>query len=230
MDGQTVVVTGASRGIGRAVAVDLADAGAHVVVCARDSDTLADVTAEVTDRGGSATAVRADVRDEYDVERLMEEATQVSGGIDAVVANAAVYHGDAGTTPLSTESYAAFDNHLRTNTRGVFATLREALPHLTDDGRAVVTSGIVARDHVEGFGSYAVSKAAAEAVARGFAADIDQIVGIVEPGQVATALTGGQGRDPEDVAEMFRWAATEAPAEDLDGEVLDLQTWKKATR
>jgi len=229
MDGQTVVVTGASRGIGRAVAVDLADAGAHVVVCARDSDTLADVTAEVTDRGGSATAVRADVRDEYDVERLMEEATQVSGGIDAVVANAAVYHGDAGTTPLSTESYAAFDNHLRTNTRGVFATLREALPHLTDDGRAVVTSGIVARDHVEGFGSYAVSKAAAEAVARGFAADTDHVVGVIDPGQVATDLSGARGHDPADVAPQFRWALSDAPADLVDGEIIDRGDWRSAT-
>jgi len=231
MDGQTVVVTGGSRGIGRAVAVDLADAGGHVVVCARDSDELTDLTSEITERGGSATALRADVRDEYDVERLMAEAAQVGhgGSIDAVVANAAVYHGDAGTTPLSTESYAAFDNHLRTNTRGVFATLREALPHLATDGRVVVTSGIVARDHVEGYGSYAVSKAAAEAVTRGFAADTDHVVGVVDPGQVATDLSGDRGHDPADVAPQFRWALAEAPAELVDGEIIDRGDWRSHT-
>jgi len=232
MNGATAVVTGASRGLGAAIARAFADAGAHVVVCARDADPLAEMTDAIREAGGSVTDVRADVRDEFDVERLLEQAAREgeSDGIDVVVANAGVYHGPPGKTPLSEESYAAFDDQLRTNGRGVFTTIREAIPHLADDARVLVPSGVVARDAKPGYGAYAVSKATAEAVARGFAADIDQIVGIVEPGQVATALTGGQGRDPEDVAEMFRWAATEAPAEDLDGEVLDLQTWKKATR
>ena len=231
MDGQTVVVTGASRGIGRAVAVEVADAGAHVVVCARGDDALTAVTEEIDERGGSATAIRADIRDEYDVERLMEQAAQAGhgGSIDAVVANAAVYHGDSGTTPLSTESYAAFDDHLRTNTRGVFATLREALPHLAENGRIVVTSGIVARDHVEGYGSYAVSKAAAEAVARGFAADTDHVVCVVDPGQVSTDLSGDRGHNPADVAPQFRWALAEAPADLVDGEIIDRGDWRSAT-
>jgi NAD(P)-dependent dehydrogenase (short-subunit alcohol dehydrogenase family) len=80
-----------------------------------------------------------------------------------------------------------------------------------------------------GYGSYAVSKATAEAIARGFAADLDQPVAVVDPGQVATELTGDAGRDPDEVAAMFRWAAT-APAEAVDGEIVDLKTWKRATR
>jgi NAD(P)-dependent dehydrogenase (short-subunit alcohol dehydrogenase family) len=80
-------------------------------------------------------------------------------------------------------------------------------------------------------GSYAVSKAAAEAVARGFAADLDAAVGVVDPGLVATDLTGMEkARAPEDVAPLFLWAATEAPAEDLDGERIGLREWKTATR
>ena len=231
MDGQTAVVTGASRGIGRAVATELADAGAHVVICSRDEDTVERVAGEVTDNGNAATGVRADVRDEYDVERLMEQAAQAGpgGGIDAVVANAAIYHGDAGTTPLSTESYTVFDDHLRTNTRGVFTTVREALPHLTDNGRVLVTSGIVARDRVGGYGSYAVSKAAAEAVARGFAADTDHAVGVIDPGQVATDLSGDRGHDPADVAPQFHWALTDAPADAVDGEILDRGDWRSQT-
>ena len=65
---------------------------------------------------------------------------------------------------------------------------------------------------------------------RGFAVDLEQIVGIVDPGLVATEVTGGQGRAPDDVAPMFLWAATDCLAEDLDGAVVDLRTWKKATR
>ena len=231
MDGQTAVVTGASRGIGRAVAETLADAGAHVVVCARDSEGIETIAAEIADSEGNATAVRADVRDEFDVERLTETAAGVGArdGIDAVVANAGVYHGTTGTTPLTEESYAAFDDHLRTNARGVFATVREALPHLTEEARVLVVSGVVAREHAKGFGSYAVSKAAAEAIARGFAADADVPVGVVDPGQVATDLTGGRGHDPADVAPQFRWALTDAPADVVDGEILDRGDWRSHT-
>jgi 3-oxoacyl-[acyl-carrier protein] reductase len=230
MDGTTVVVTGASRGIGKAVATALAEAGAHVVVCARNEGAVEDVAETITEEGGEATAVRADVRDEYDAERLMETAASVGGQIDGVVANAGVYHGEAGETPLSTESYAAFDDHLRTNVRGVFATIREALPHLADDARILVSSGSIARDPYPGYGSYAVSKAGGEAVARGFSEDTDYTVGIVDPGQVGTGLSGGQGHDPEDVAQQFLWALSEAPADDVDGEVIDRKDWRTAQR
>ena len=232
MDGQTIVLTGASRGIGRALADALADDGAHVVICARSGDDIEAAAAEIAERGGSATAVRADVRDEFDVERLMERAAQVGhdGTIDGVVANAAVYHGDAGETPLPEESYTVFDDHLRTNARGVFATVREAVPHLADDGRVVVSSGVVARKRVEGFGSYAVSKATAEAIVRGFAADTDYPVCAVDPGQVATDLTGDRGYDPADVVPQFVWALAEAPADVVDGEIVDRGDWRSETR
>jgi 3-oxoacyl-[acyl-carrier protein] reductase len=230
MDGQTAVVTGASRGIGAAVARAFGDAGAHVVGCARSEDALEEVVEEVRERGGTATGIRADIRDEWDVERLMDTAAREGGRIDVVVANAGVYHGDPGQTPLQEESYAAVDDHLRTNVRGVFATVREALPHLAEDARVLVSSGEVAREAQPGYGSYGVSKAAAEALARGFAADLDHAVCVVDPGVVATELTGGQGREPESVAGQFEWAATEATPAEIDGQVVDLRTWRAATR
>ncbi|WP_276272642.1 SDR family NAD(P)-dependent oxidoreductase [Haloarcula litorea] len=230
MDDATVVVTGASRGIGEGVARAVASAGGHPVCCARDGEALGEVVDGIEADGGAATAVRADVRDEFDVERLAERAARVDGRIDAVVANAGVYHGDAGGTPLDEESYAAFDDHLRTNARGVFATVREAVPHLADGARVVVPTGAVARQGMPGYGSYAVSKAAAEAVVRGFAADVDATVGAVDPGKVATDLSGEGGRDPADVAGMVVWALTDAPAADLDGAVLDWGDYRRATR
>jgi NAD(P)-dependent dehydrogenase (short-subunit alcohol dehydrogenase family) len=232
MEGDTAVVTGASRGLGAAIARSFADAGAHVVVCSRDADPLAETADSIREAGGSVTDIRADVRDEFDVERLMQTAAREGDGqgIDVVVANAGVYHGSPGETRLSEESYAAFDDQLRTNGRGVFTTIRESVPHLTAGARVLVPSGAIARDAKPGYGAYAVSKATAEAIARGFATDLEQVVGIVEPGQVATSLTGGQGRDPEDVAEMFLWAVTDAPADAVDGAVVDLKSWKQATR
>ena len=229
MDDTTTLVTGVSRGVGRAVARRFADEGAHVVGCARDADALDDLAEEIHELDGDITTQRADVRDEYDVERLCETAAR-AGNIDCVVANAGVYHGPAGETPLAEESYAAFDDHLRTNARGVFATVREAVPHLADDARVLVPMGQVAREATAGFGSYAVSKAAAEALVRGFAAELDVPVGLLDPGQVATDLAGGAGRDPADVAGMFVWAATGCDAADLDGAVLDLRAWRQATR
>jgi NAD(P)-dependent dehydrogenase (short-subunit alcohol dehydrogenase family) len=223
----TLLATGATGGIGRAVVETFAGEGARVVIGGRDGEAIERTAAEVD---GQVRGLRTDVRDEFDLERLAETAARFGpGGIDVVVPCAAVYHGDPGETPLSEEPYASFDDTLRTNVRGVFATVRESLPHMPEDGRVVVPSGSVAREGKPGYGAYAVSKAGAEAVSRGFAADCDQTVGVVDPGVVATELTGGRGRDPADAAEMIRWAAVDLDAADLDGTVLSLRDWKTAT-
>jgi NAD(P)-dependent dehydrogenase (short-subunit alcohol dehydrogenase family) len=228
MDGTTAVVTGGTRGIGAASVRAFADAGAHVVTCARDRSALDDLAAEVRDIGGTITTQRADVRDQFDVERLLEVASREGGPVDVVVANAGVYHGDAGETPIDTEAYGTFDDTLRTNVRGVFTTFREAQPHLDDDARLLVLSGRIAREPQAGFGAYAVSKAAAEAVARQFAVEADAAVGVVDPGAVGTDLTGGQGMDPERAADLVLWAARDADPERLDGSVLDRRTMREA--
>ncbi len=232
MDETTVVVTGGTGGIGRAVADAFATEGAAVVLGARDTAALEEAVDDLEASGATVTGVRTDVRDEFDVERLMETASRFgdAGGIDVVVAAAGVYHGDPGETPIDGESYAAFDDAWRTNGRGVFATIAEALPHLNEGGRVLVPTGAIARNAKPGYGSYAVSKAGAEAVARAFAADTDYVVGCLEPGQVATDLTGGTGRDPESIAGMFVWAATAADPEAIDGEIVGLREWKQATR
>lgn len=228
---RTVVVTGISRGWGAAVGRAFLADGANVVGCARDREALDAFADDVADEPGEAILQRADVRDEYDVERLMETAAREAGPIDVVFANAGVYHGTPGQTPLAEDAYSAFDQHLRTNGRGVFTTVKEAVPHLADDARVLVPSGRIAREAKPGFGSYAVSKTLAEAVAQQFAVELAVPVGVVDPGQLSTELTDhAKGRDPEDVAGIVTWAATEVPAEDLNGEVLDLRAWKKATR
>ena len=112
----------------------------------------------------------------------------------------------------------------------VYATISESIPHLNDGARVLVPTGSVASDGTAGYGSYAISKATAEAVVRGFAADTESVVGCLDPGIVATELTGGHGRDPETVAPMFVWAATEADPDVIDGTVVGLGEWKKATR
>ncbi len=228
MSDRTVVVTGGTRGIGRAIVTAFVDDGAQVVFCGRDAEAVAAIAGD----DEQLTGVRADVRDEFDAERLMETAAKAGGGtIDVVIANAGVNHGTPGEMPLPEEPYARFDDTMRTNVRGVFATISEAIPHLSDEGRVLVPSGKIAREPKPNMGTYAISKAGAEAVARAFSTDIDQPVAIVDPGLVATDLTGvDSARSPEDVAPMFLWAATDADPATIDGEVVDLRTWKKATR
>ncbi|WP_423995279.1 SDR family oxidoreductase [Halorubrum trapanicum] len=254
----TVAITGATSGIGRAVAEAFVDEGAFVAVSGRDGAavdrTVAALNGEGDDAGdteasedgdgsdgdeadetaaerGTAWGDRVDVRDEFDLERFFERVAREAGPVDVVFANAGVFHGAPGESPADELSYADYDDTMRTNARGVFATITEAVPHLADDARVIVPSGAVAAESKPGMGAYAVSKAAAEAVARGFAADLDATVGVVDPGLVATDLTGKErAREPESVAPLFVWAATEAPAEDLNGERLGLREWKSATR
>ncbi|WP_435063194.1 SDR family NAD(P)-dependent oxidoreductase [Halobaculum sp. EA56] len=232
MDGTTAVVTGGTRGVGRAVASAFAGEGAHVVVCSRDGGAVEETVEELSTEG-SVSGMRADVRDEFDLERLMEHAARAGerDGIDAVVANAAVNHGSPGEMPIHDEPYSRFDDTVRTNVRGVFATVQEAAPHLADGARVLVPSGSVARDAKPGMGAYAVSKAGAEAVVRQAHADLEATALTLDLGLVNTALTGNQGgRDPEDVAPMFVWAATEADPAEHGGGVVGLREWKSATR
>lgn len=231
MNDTNVVVTGGSRGIGAAVAKRFAAEGARVTICARSSADLEAVAESVRADGGVVTAVEADVRDEFDLQRVMETATEAAETIDVLVANAGVYQGTPGGTPLRDDDYETFDEHFEINARGVFATIREALPHLAPDARVLVPSGSVARKSKAGVGSYAVSKAAAEAIVRGFAAELDQTVAVVDPGQVSTDLMkGATGRDPAEIGDMFHWAATAADPLEIDGDVVDLRAWRSATR
>ena len=229
MDGLTAVVTGGTRGIGRGIAAAFADEGATVTLCGRDAEEVEESVEAIEEQGNTADGLRADVRDEFDVDRLMETAAREGdGGTDVVVANAGVYHGAPGETPLTAESYAAFDDTLRTNCRGVYTTIRESLPHLAEDARVLVPTGSIGHETHAGYGSYAVSKAAAEALVRGFSAELDGTVVGVDPGVVGTDMMGGKGRDPENVAGLFVWAATDA--QEVNGDIVGLKQWRQATR
>jgi NAD(P)-dependent dehydrogenase (short-subunit alcohol dehydrogenase family) len=234
----TVLITGTGHGLGREVALEFARDGAFVIGCGRNPGPPQETRNEIWEETeGDGDHVRCDVRVEADLEYLVDKIDNgIDDDIDVLVANAAVYHGEAGRTPLQNNTYEHFDDHMETNVRGVFGVVKETLPLLADDARVIVPTHEVAREGTVGYGSYAVSKAAAEAIARGFAADLDVTVGCLELEELATRLhrvtnqeEGVYGTDPAEVAPMFLWAADEIDAERLDGEIIDIETWREET-
>jgi len=229
----TVLVTGTSRGIGRALLAAFAAEGATVVGCARDAAALDAAVADANEgTDGHAEGVAADVQSQQEVADLVDATVRAGDGdtIDVVIANAGVNHGTPGEMSIESEPYDRFDDTVATNLRGVFAVAKEAHGAMPDSGRLLVPSGSIANEPKAGMGAYAVSKAAVEGLVRQFSVDVDQTAAVVDPGMIDTDLSGHGGRDPADIAPMFVWAASDADAEEIDGERVDLRTWKRATR
>jgi 3-oxoacyl-[acyl-carrier protein] reductase len=218
----TAVVTGAGTGLGRAIATALGAAGYRVVCGARDGDAGEAVATEIAEGDGTAVAVRTDVRDEYDVERCCEIAARESeGGVDAVVPAAATDHSGEASIPLGGDSYAAVDDQFRTNARGVWATVREAIPHLGANARVVVP--VHEFDERGIGGTYAVSRAATVATVHGFARELPGPVGGVDPGATVPAFDRRDDLDPSAPAAAVRWAVDAAPADDIDDRLVDVE-------
>ena len=126
LSGKCVVVTGAGRGIGRAIALAAARAGASVVLASRTGEQLLEVAREAESVGGAAVVVEADVRRREDVERLVARAVEANGKIDAVVSNAGVFV----WKPLEKLSEEEWDLVLGTNLKAAYLLVHAALPEL----------------------------------------------------------------------------------------------------
>lgn len=138
MSVRSAVITGADQPLGRAVAEGIAGSVDSLTLGGVDEEALQATVEAVSTMVDEVVHLRTDVRDEFDVERLMETASRAGGGsIDLVVPCARVSHLN-GSTPVTEWSYAGFDDELRTNLRGVFTSVREALPHCTASSRIVV--------------------------------------------------------------------------------------------
>jgi NADP-dependent 3-hydroxy acid dehydrogenase YdfG len=150
--GKRALVTGASRGIGRATAVALAREGARVWGLARSADALARLSAE-----HGVTPVVADLGDDADVWTALDELAEVSGGPPDIVVNAA---GVFGIESIANESVRSFDDHLRVNTRGPFLVMRALLPAMLERGSGLfVNVGSVSGwKAFPGNGAYSASK------------------------------------------------------------------------
>jgi len=138
LSGKTVLVTGAARRLGRAIALAAADRGADVAITYRQSAREARaVVGELGRRGVEALAVRGDVTDELNVREMVKEVAATLGGIDVLVNNAANYE----TAEFATLTVAQWDAIFASNTRGPFLVSREALPYLRKRRGRIVNMG-----------------------------------------------------------------------------------------
>ena len=131
LSGKVALVTGAGRGIGRAIALRLAEAGAQVAVADLDADLALAVTEEIRAAGRHAEAAPADVSAEADVKSLVRACVDKMGGLDVLVNNAGIFP----TCPVLEMETADFDRVLSVNLRGVFLCTREAAAAMVDQGR-----------------------------------------------------------------------------------------------
>lgn len=137
LEGKTALVTGSSRGIGRAITEGLATKGAAVVVNYVGNEKAArEVVAAIEGNGGKAVAIQADVSSIPDIRRLFDETERQMGPIDIVVANVGV----AVIKPLVEATEADFDHVFGTNAKGTFFTLQEAARRVRDGGRIIAVS------------------------------------------------------------------------------------------
>jgi 3-oxoacyl-[acyl-carrier protein] reductase len=159
LQGKVALVTAASRGIGRAIAVRLGADRAHVVVNYHSNEAAAeDVVEQITASGGRAVAVRADIGVPADIERLYKETVTAFGGLDIVVNNAGIT--TVGPTAFFDEE--ALDRALAVNVKGTFLSLKHAANHVRDGGRIINISTGYTRAPNPYVGVYVGTKAAVE--------------------------------------------------------------------
>jgi NAD(P)-dependent dehydrogenase (short-subunit alcohol dehydrogenase family) len=209
--GRTVIVTGASSGIGEATAIAFAAAGAKVVLAARRIDRLEAIAAGIVRAGGEAIAVRADVTDEEDVRSLFEAAVAAFARVDVLINNAGI----ADATPTDALSLDRWRAVLDTNLTSAFLCSREALRHMKPQGRGRIINIGSLSAHVPrpDSAAYTASKFALDGLTRSMAVDARGhgiAVSIFHPGMVVSELAPGMAAapaemmsDPADTADIL---------------------------
>jgi 3-oxoacyl-[acyl-carrier protein] reductase len=205
---KTAIVTGASRGIGRAVAKRLARDGFAVVVNYLSNVAEAEeVVSEIKGIGGGGIAVKADVANEGDVERLFEETMKKFGSIDVVVHNSGIMP----LSPIGKSDVDLFDKVISTNLRGTFLVMAQAAQHIASGGRIIAFSSSVLAKSFPTYGPYIASKAGAEGLVHVLANELrgrNVTVNAVAPGPVATDLFL-KGKSENQIAELSKLAPLE---------------------
>ena len=215
------LVTGGTRGIGRAIAIRLAKLGASVAICGRDTQALAATDAELKKSGSPVHSQSADVSLSADVTALVDKTQAALGPISILVNNAGI--GLFG--PAHEKSEADWDRVLNTNLKSAFLVSRAVAPAMIQRGAGDIIniSSLAGRNAFAGGGIYCASKWGLQGLSACMAEDLREHgirVSIICPGSVATAFSSGSGRgpkdpskvlSPEDVAHAVEMIVTQSP-------------------
>ncbi|MBR0668029.1 SDR family oxidoreductase [Roseomonas hellenica] len=233
--GKRALVTGASRGIGAAIALALADKGADVAITyERSADRAAEVVRAIEGKGRKAIAIQADSADPVAVRRSVDGAAEALGGLDILVNNAGIVLYDA----IAEVSVADIDALLAVNVRGPVLTAQAAIPHLKAGGRVISIGSAGAERIVGDTGTvYYMTKSALHSFTRGLARELgsrDITVNLVQPGSTNTDMNPADGEssdfqralmplgrygEPQDVAAAVAFLASPA-ARHITGTIL----------
>lgn len=217
---KVAIVTGASRGIGAAVAERLATDGFTVVINYAGSQAEAEaLTNKIETAGGRALSAKADVSDAAAVRRMFDAADAAFGGVDVLVNNAGVMQ----LSSIADTDDAAFDRMIAINLKGTFNGMREAARRLRNGGRIINFSTSVVGTKLENYSVYAATKAAVETMTAILAKEMrgrDITVNAVAPGPTATDLFLN-GKSPELIERLAKMAPLErlAQPDDIAGVV-----------
>ena len=190
LEGKTALVTGASQGIGRACAIELAKTGARVVLAARNEAKLAEVAAEITAAGGTAHAVALDVASEDSIKTTAKALLAQFGAVEILVNNAGVTRDGL----MMRMKRADWDDVLNTNLTGAFLLTQALVSSMLKArwGRIINISSVVARSGQAGQANYAASKAGLIGLTRSLARELASrgiTANAVAPGYIETAMT-----------------------------------------
>lgn len=208
--GRIALVTGASRGIGREIALGYARAGAHVILAARDETRLASVASEIVELSGTSDIVPLDVSDSAAVRQVIYDSVRRHGRLDVLCNNAGISNARGPVAEVSPEAFAGVQ---AVNLVGLFACCHAALPHMIDAGygRIVNVSSGAAIMCNPGESAYAASKAAVNALTIAMAKEVEAsnvLVNAMSPGSVKTDMNPTSDVPPSEAVPTAVWLAS----------------------
>jgi len=215
LEGKVAIVTGASRGIGNAIAYELASNGAKTIINYNKNEKKAEETAAtIRERGGEALSVKADISVTSEVEMLFAETIRAYGRVDILVNNAGIMI----TKPIDRIAEDDFDRIMGINVKGTFFTTQQAFRYMQPGGRVINISTSVVGQMFPGYSLYAASKGAVEQLTRQLAKEFGKkgiTINAIAPGPVNTELFAAD-KSQEQIDNMKKTIAFERIGEPDD--------------
>lgn len=219
---KVAIITGASRGIGRKIAEQLADLGVSVVINYHSNKQEADNVVEgIISNGGKAIAIQADISKVFDIKKLFEQTIETYGKINILINNAGLMINN----PIANITEEEFDRHFSINVKGTYFTCQEAMKHMENNGKIINFSTSVTSVMFPSYSVYAASKGAVEQITRQLAKEFGSkgiSINAIAPGPIKTELfmlgkteqqiealskmnSFGRLGEPEDIADVIEF-------------------------